>query len=170
MYLAYFIISALDLLDALKTVPSEQERRDHVNWIYHCQHPNGGFRMWPGTDFGKLSNEKNAQYDPANIPGTYFALATLLIYDDDLTRVRRADCLEWLRQMQRPDGSFGETIVNGRIEGGSDSRLGFCAAGIRHILRGRTSGSIDIDGQLIQDIELDAFVGCVRMAEVGTLA
>ncbi|KAI7315749.1 hypothetical protein KC315_g10971, partial [Hortaea werneckii] len=60
MYLAYFIISALDLLGALKTVPSEQERQDHINWVYRCQHPNGGFRMWPGTDFGKLSNESNA--------------------------------------------------------------------------------------------------------------
>ncbi|KAI7533298.1 geranylgeranyl transferase-like protein type i beta subunit [Hortaea werneckii] len=144
MYLAYFIISALDLLGALKTVPSEQERQDHINWVYRCQHPNGGFRMWPGTDFGELSNESNAPYDPANIPGTYFALATLLIYGDDLSRVQRKDCLKWLQRMQRSDGSFGETLVKGQIEGGSDSRLGFCAAG---------------------DIDLDGFVKCVQMSE-----
>ncbi|KAI7240163.1 geranylgeranyl transferase-like protein type i beta subunit [Hortaea werneckii] len=165
MYLAYFIISALDLLGALKTVPSEQERQDHINWVYRCQHPNGGFRMWPGTDFGELSNESNAPYDPANIPGTYFALATLLIYGDDLSRVQREDCLKWLQRMQRPDGSFGETLVKGQIEGGSDSRLGFCAAGIRHILRGRTLGPITIDGETIGDIDLDGFVKCVQMSE-----
>lgn len=170
MYLAYFIVGALDLLDALNTVSTGSERRDHVNWIYRCQHPKGGFRMWPGTDFGERANEDNAQWDPANIPATYFALASLLILNDDFKRVRRKQCLVWLQQMQRNDGSFGETLVNGHIEGGNDPRFGYCATGIRHILRGNSTKTIHMDGQTVQDVDIDGFVRCVRAAQVGTLA
>ncbi|KAF2769333.1 geranylgeranyl transferas-like protein type i beta subunit [Teratosphaeria nubilosa] len=165
MYLAYFIISALDLLGVLGTVPSEQERRDHIDWVYHCQHPHGGFRMWPGTDFGDQRNESNAQWDPANVPATYFALALLLIYNDDLQRVRREGTLQWLAQMQRPDGSFGETLVNGQIEGGRDPRFGYCAAGIRYMLRGDSASSLDIAGQQVPDINVDGLVRCMCAAE-----
>ncbi|KAK5113888.1 hypothetical protein LTR85_010421 [Meristemomyces frigidus] len=165
MYLAYFIISALDLLDALGTVSAGNERRDHVNWIYRCQHPDGGFRMWPGTDFGDRADEQNAKWDPANIPATYFALAALLILDDDFKRVKRRQCLLWLQKMQREDGSFGETLVDGVIEGGRDPRLGYTATGIRHILRGNTAGSISLGGQTVHDIDVDSFVRCVRLAE-----
>jgi len=126
--------------------------------------------MWPGTDFGERANDQNAQWDPANVPGTYFALAALLILDDDFKRVKRRQCLQWIRQMQREDGSFGEILVDGRIEGGMDSRFGFCAAGIRHMLRGDTSGTIQIDGQAVLDVDVDALVRCVRTAQVGTLA
>lgn len=166
MYLAFLMISALDLLDALTTVCNENERRDYVNWIYRCQHPNGGFRMWPGTDFGDRTTADNAKWDPANVPATYFALATLLVLGDDLKRVRRKQTLQWLRKMQRNDGSFGETIADGRIEGGKDSRFGYCAAGIRRILRGNKMTSLVIDGDDIQDIDVDSLVHCVRAAEV----
>lgn len=126
--------------------------------------------MWPGTDFGERANEENARWDPANIPATYFALAALLILNDDFKRVKRKKTLQWLQQMQRPDGSFGETLVSGRIEGGRDPRFGYCGTGIRYILRGADEGAITADGQTIGDIDVDAFVRCVRMAEVGTLA
>lgn len=169
MYLAYFIISALDLLDALPTVMTKDERQGYIDWIYRCQHANGGFRMWPGTDFGERANSENALWDPANIPATYFALATLLILDDDLKRVNRRETLAWLRQMQRSDGSFGETLVSGRVEGGQDPRFGYCATGSRYMLRATTEGDIKIDGQTVKDIDVDAFVRCVRLAEVGTL-
>ncbi|KAK4540304.1 hypothetical protein LTR36_009616 [Oleoguttula mirabilis] len=165
MYLAYFIISALDLLDALNTVSTGNERRDHVNWIYRCQHPKGGFRMWPGTDLGDRANDTNAKWDPANIPATYFALAALLILDDDFERVKRGQCLLWLQKMQREDGSFGETLVDGVVEGGRDPRLGYCATGVRHILRGSSAEPISIDGQTVRDIDVDSFVRCVRVAE-----
>lgn len=166
MYLGFFIISALDLLDAWRTVASEQERSDYVNWIYHCQHPDGGFRMWPGTDFGELRNASNAKWDPANIPATYFALAALLATGDDLSRVKRGKTLEWIRKMQREDGSFGETLVEGKVEGGMDPRFGYCATGIRHILRGDSEGPLIIDGVTIDDIKIDALVRCITLAEV----
>ena len=169
MYLAYFIIAALDLLDALDTASTGTDRQDHVNWIYRCQHPDGGFRMWPGTDLGERSNETNARWDPANIPGTYFALASLLILDDDFKRVKRKECLVWLQKMQREDGSFGETLVDGQIEGGRDPRFAYCATGIRHVLRGESARDIRLSGQLVKDIDADGLIRCVRAAEVGTL-
>ncbi|KAK5133091.1 hypothetical protein LTR08_008201 [Meristemomyces frigidus] len=165
MYLAYFIVAALDLLDALDTASTGPERKDHVNWIYRCQHPDGGFRMWPGTDFGERANETNAQWDPANVPGTYFALACLLILDDDFKRVKRKQCLRWLQKMQREDGSFGETLVRGQIEGGRDPRFAYCATGIRHMLRGESAGCISLNGQLVKDFDVDGLVRCVRAAE-----
>lgn len=165
MYLAFFIISALDLLDAWETVAKDGERKDYVNWIYHCQHPDGGFRMWPGTDLGDLRNDENAKWDPANIPATYFALSSLVIIGDDLKRVNRKGTLKWLRRMQRNEGSFGETIVDGQINGGKDPRFGYCAAGIRHILRGHAKGSVPIGGEMVQDIDVDGLVGCIRRSE-----
>lgn len=166
MYLAFFIISALDLLGAWDSVTNENERNEYVNWIYHCQHPMGGFRMWPGTDFGALAGPENAKWDPANVPATYFALAALLIVGDDLQRVNRRKTLDWLRKMQRDDGSFGETLIDGCIEGGMDPRFGYCATGARRILRGCSDGPLTIDGIAIDDIDTDALVRCVQQSEV----
>jgi len=126
--------------------------------------------MWPGTDFDHLANDTNARWDPANVPGTYFALAALLALGDDLSRVQRWQTLQWLQKMQRPNGSFGETLVDGHIEGGNDPRFGYCATGVRFILRGVTDGTLIIDGQTVHDIDFDTFVQCVKAAEVGTLA
>lgn len=166
MYLGFFILSALDLLSAYVPHTTPEERADHINWIYRCQHPNGGFRMWPGTDFGPRATDENAKWDPANIPATYFALATLLIVGDDFRRVRRRETLEWLARMQREDGSFGETCVDGQIEGGRDPRFGYCAMGARFILRGGNSeGPLSLGEGEVQDVDVDAFVRCIRDAE-----
>lgn len=123
--------------------------------------------MWPGTDFGERANAENARWDPANVPATYFALASLLILGDDLKRVRRKETLRWIHLMQREDGSFGETLVDGKQEGGRDPRLGYCATGVRYILRGGTEpGPLSIDGEIIEDINIDTYVNCVRSSEV----
>jgi geranylgeranyl transferase type-1 subunit beta len=167
MYLAYFILSACDVLDILTTSTQPTERQSWIDWIYHCQHPNGGFRMWPGTDFGERANADNAKWDPANINATYFALASLLILGDDLKRVKRKATLRWVCEMQRDDGSFGETIIDGKREGGRDPRLGYCATGVRYVLRGDTKpGPIEIDGESINDIDFDKYVECLRHSEV----
>jgi geranylgeranyl transferase type-1 subunit beta len=167
MYLGYFILSACDVLDILTTSTLPVERQDWIDWIYHCQHPNGGFRMWPGTDFGQLANSANAKWDPANINATYFALSSLLILGDDLKRVHRKDTLRWVGKMQRDDGSFGETLVDGKQEGGRDPRLGYCATGVRYILRGATTpGPIEVEGEKINDIDFDKYVECIKHSEV----
>ena len=140
MSLACFTISALDLLNALESSTTVQERTGYIDWIYRCQHPDGGFRGSPSTDFGHLSNPENAVWDPANIPATYFALVMLLILRDDFKRVKRKECLYWLTKMQRHDGSFGQTLgPNGSIEGGFDTRFAYLAMCIRLFLRNPSS-------------------------------
>lgn len=161
MSLAFFIIAGLDLLGTLTTKTSPEERQDYIAWIYSNQLPTGGFRAFPGTNFGSLSSPENARWDPANLPATYFALSTLLILGDDLSRVKRKETLTWLRMLQRGYGSFGETLVDGVINGGEDSRFGYCAMGIRYILRGTQEG--EVDG--VEDVDLGRFVECIRSAE-----
>lgn len=158
--LAYFIISALDLLDALKSSTTPEEREGYAQWIYACQLPEGGFRGFPGSDFDFQRTNENKTWDPANVPATYFALATLLILGDNLERVKRRECLEWLTKMQRPDGSFGETHINGNIEGGMDMRFGYTAMGIRWILRGRALGEVDD----VPDVLVDKLVQRIRQS------
>lgn len=164
--LAFFIVAGLDLLGTLESNTTPQERAEYTDWVYRNQHPKGGFRAFPGTDFGDLSNEENARWDPANLPATYFALCLLLILNDDFSRLKRQECLDWLPQVQREDGSFGETCVDGVVQGGRDSRFGYCGSGVRYILAGHTE--LGKDGQ--GDIQVDKLVECIRSAEVGTLA
>lgn len=166
MYLGYFILSACDILGVLFTLTTATERKGYTDWIYHCQHPDGGFRMWPGTDFGERASAENAQWDPANGPATYFALASLLILGDDLQRVRRSKTLEWICRLQHSDGSFGETIVHGKIEGGHDPRLGYCAAGVRYILTAPQTEVTSTEGESTNEIDVDALVRSMQRAEV----
>lgn len=166
MYLGYFILSAMDLLNVLSTHTTDEERSGYINWIYHCQHPEGGFRMWSGTDLGGRTTRENAKWDPANVPATYFALASLLILGDDLGQVRRRETLRWLQKMQRGDGSFGETLIDNHIEGGRDPRFGYCAAGTRHILRGETRCPVYLHGTIVEDVDIDSLVECIQASKV----
>jgi geranylgeranyl transferase type-1 subunit beta len=162
MLLALFTVSALDILGDLDAALSADERQGHIDWVYKCQLPGGGFRPWPGSDLGTLSSDENKRWDPPHVPGTFFALLTLVVLGDDLERVRRREILEWLRLMQRPEGSFGETVdEEGFVHGGNDSRFGFMATAIRYILRGNLVGPCEG----VPDIDVDKFVTCVREAE-----
>jgi len=163
MTLAFFILSALDLLGELDASLSPAARKGHIEWVYSCQLPEGGFRAFPGADLGPSRNNENRVWDPASVPATFFALLCLALLGDDLQRVKRREILEWLRRMQREDGSFGDFLGEyGRIEGGKDTRFGYMSTGIRWILRGNTQGPVDG----IADINVDSFVECVRKAEV----
>ena len=111
-------ITALDLLGVLFTRTAEQERNEYLDWLYRCQHPQGGFCGFPHADHPN---------EAATVPATYFALSSLCVLGDDLDRVRRGDCLRWLKKMQRPSGSFGELLgEHDSILGGTDSRFGYC--------------------------------------------
>ncbi|KAF7502447.1 hypothetical protein GJ744_005811 [Endocarpon pusillum] len=153
MTLAFFIVSALDLLDLLSSKIDANERDSWRNWIFSCQLDSGGFRGFTGTKIGHdVRTLQNQHWDPANVPATFFALLTLLILGDDLSRVRRRECLTWLPKVQRQDGSFGEILgENESIEGGSDLRFCCCAAGVRHILRGPQEKDV-------QDFDVDRLV------------
>jgi geranylgeranyl transferase type-1 subunit beta len=162
MLLALFTVSALDILGDLDAALSAEERRGHIDWVYRCQVPEGGFRPWPGTDFGDARNESNRKWDPAHVPGTFFALLTLVVLGDDLERVKRREALQWLLRTQRSEGSFGETVSeDGFVHGGNDSRFGYMATAIRWILRGDLQGPCEG----VPDVDVDGFVTCVREAE-----
>lgn len=140
MSFGFFIVAALDLLGSLETAIALEERQSWIEWIYACQVPHtGGFRGFPGTALGALRSPHNWHWDPANLPNTYFALATLLILGDDLARVRRRECLAWVTRLQHPDGSFGEFLgEDDVVQGGRDPRLCMCAAGTVRILMGNS--------------------------------
>ena len=162
MTLAFFILSALDLLGELDSALTPDERTAYIEWVYNCQLPEGGFRAFPGADFGALRNNENHVWDPASVPATFFALGSLILLGDGLQRVKGREILEWLKKLQREDGSFGETLGEGdRIEGGKDTRFGYMSTGIRWILRGNAQGPVDG----VADIDVDSFVSCVRRAE-----
>jgi geranylgeranyl transferase type-1 subunit beta len=134
--LGFFIVAALDLLSVLETSIQSSERTSWINWIYSCQVPSGGFRGFPGTDLGSLRNEGNCHWDPASLPNTYLALLTLVILGDDLEKVERKECLQWLGKLQRANGSFGEFQgENGEVLGKDDLRTCYCAAGIAYLLQ-----------------------------------
>lgn len=148
MTLAFFVLCALDLLDALVPNTTEADRTAFIDWIYRCQHPDGGFRGFTGADMGERRNRDNQCWDPATIAATYFALTSLAILGDDLGRVRREECLNWLKLLQLQDGTFGEALsVGGEVRGGKDMRFCYCAAAIRWMLR--------VDGCEVEDIDID---------------
>jgi geranylgeranyl transferase type-1 subunit beta len=163
--LAYFIVSALDLLNILDAKVTQEERDGWVRWIYHCQLPEGGFRGSTGTDFGdRRRTVRNLHWDPANLPSTFFAIVTLIVLGDDLSGIRRKECLDWLPKLQRENGSFGETLgENGTIEGGNDLRFCCCAAGIRYILRGKPGDQLANDAA---DLDVENLIRYVASCQV----
>ena len=165
MMIAYFTFLSLDLLKALSL--TEAERTNALDWIYLCQHHEGGFRGSPGVDLDGREAEGNKEWDVASIPATFFALSILAILRDDFSRVRRRECLNWLGKLQRADGSFGEHLGEGGVvEGGMDTRFGFCAVGIRWMLRGEVEG--EVEG--VRDIDVDGLIECIRLAQVSGFA
>jgi geranylgeranyl transferase type-1 subunit beta len=162
MMLVYLTFLSLDLLDALDTTLTESERQNCLDWVYLCQHHDGGFRGSPGVNLDGRENLDNAAWDVASIPSTMFALSILAVLKDDFARVRRKETLQWLTRLQRPDGSFGEHLGEGGVvEGGMDTRFGFCAVGIRWMLRGRAMG--EVEG--VQDVRIDQFINCISLAQ-----
>ena len=162
MTLAFFTLSALDLLSALDTHVGAEERVEYINWLYQCQHPEGGFRGFTGTDFGKENrNKQNAAWDSANLPGTFFALSTLLVLGDNLERVHRKECLTWIRQLQCEDGSVGEVLnADGKPAGTRDVRFSFLAACVRWMLR------VEHEEDNPEDIDLDALAASILTSKV----
>ena len=98
------------------------------------------------------------------MPTTFFALVTLIVLGDDLSRVRRRECLQWLPKLQRKNGSFGETLGdNGAIEGGNDLRFCCCAAGVRYILRGKYE---DEEVKDVVDLDVEKLIEYIASCQV----
>ncbi|KPI39786.1 Geranylgeranyl transferase type-1 subunit beta [Cyphellophora attinorum] len=144
--LAFFIIASLHLLDALETTFSVRDRQAWIDWIYSLQVASGGFRGFPGTNLGDRRTLENEHWDPANLHNTFMGLLTLLMLGDDLSRVRRKECLSWVKSLSRRNGSFGEMLGEGGIIlGKSDLRSVYCAVGIVFILADRDTASEWLD-------------------------
>lgn len=112
-----------------------------------------------GEECGEGRGKSN-KWDPANLASTYFALASLAVLGDDFGKVRRRECLAWVRGMQHSDGSFGEVMVDGEIKEGRDVRFCYCASVVRWILGGGR------DGYGERDIDVEGLVGFVRASKV----
>ncbi|EFJ17469.1 hypothetical protein SELMODRAFT_114230 [Selaginella moellendorffii] len=118
--LAYFAISALDILNALNQV-----------WNSSCERWNFDRRVDPDLRFGFLGSRstyvsRDSSYDGGHLAMTYSALAILKILGDDYSRVSRNAIVRSMRSLQQPDGRF--TPVHLGAE--RDSRFLFCAAAI----------------------------------------
>lgn len=180
MLLAFFIVAGSDLLGLLhpqeiegkKLVVTEQERQGWIEWVYNCQLESGGFRCFSGTKFcdegSPARNEANGVWDPAHVPGTFFALMILVLLGDDLERVRREECLVWLKAMQRGNGSFGEVMGENGPVGDDDLRFCHCAAGIRFILRGEETSSREEGNEDDEepDIDVEKLVEYIESCQV----
>ena len=138
--IAFFALSALDLLDALDTVGNRQRI---IDWVYSLQVlPNkertnqnrGGFRGGPSNGVtspaGASTCEKEVYHDCGHIANTYTAIGLLLILGDSLNRLDKQACLAHVRALQLPNGSFKSTICGSE----SDMRFVYCACCISTML------------------------------------
>ncbi|KAI0146839.1 terpenoid cyclases/Protein prenyltransferase [Xylariaceae sp. FL1272] len=175
--LGFFIISALDILSPSSDKPlaTPEERQQLQDWVLNLQHPYGGFC---GSPHHALPREFTHGWDPnakvnvardpssPNIAATGFALLCLgVLADDDgssaFAGVNRARTLNWLKKLQRDDGSFGDVLTDdGNVSGGRDMRHCYFATIIRWALG---AGQSDADKSL--DIDVDALVQHIRRAQ-----
>jgi geranylgeranyl transferase type-1 subunit beta len=188
MTLGCFIIASIDLLtppDDPKPLLTTTDRRLLREWVLACQHPGGGFAGSPthalpahahtGFDFDAGTEEPHLGV--ANVAATYFALQLLgLLAEEDTAEaafdgVDRRGTLEWLRSLQREDGSFGEVVVEipdgdegtrTMIAGGRDMRYSYLAAVIRWVLRGDVQRG---DPAWVEDINVHGLVKHMRAAQ-----
>lgn len=197
--LGFFIICSIDLLTP-SPLPSSSEQaatttkplltstdRAHLRrWVLSCQHPLGGFTGSPTHNFAAQYQQSDAEN--AHIGGTYFALLLLALLaeeNDDYEKsasgafagINRIATLQWLRRLQRPDGSFGEIVYDApplpgqeknekgsvaMIAGGKDMRYCYLAAAVRWMLRGELSPS---HPDFVEDIDVPALVAHIRRGQ-----
>ncbi|KAL9082694.1 MAG: hypothetical protein Q9159_006234 [Coniocarpon cinnabarinum] len=155
MTMAFFVVSALDILGVLFTRTTPEERFEYIDWIYGCQHPLGGFRGSPEVDDAEVIKSGSVRWDFANLAATFFAINALCILGDDLRQLRREKCLAYVASLQRSDGGFAELKdEQEQLIGGGDPRFAYMAASIRWILTGHTTeawnGTPDIDIRALQ--------------------
>ena len=129
MSLGFFILNSLDILNQLDAATSPEDRQHWIDWIYKCQHPNGGFRGSTAT-----KTEEHSVYDTAHLPASYFAIALLLILGDDLKRINRDAALLGLKKSQNENGSFAPVLLGEERFGEVDVRHVYCAIAVRDML------------------------------------
>lgn len=153
--LLFFIVSGLDLLGALDTKLSPRDKQDIIEWIYSYQVNANEVKLLDSVQkdyekddsiyFNLNKAEKRASHsgfratsiidsgiplDCGVITMTYCALATLVILEDDLSRVDKKSIISGIKHLQLEDGSFKPSILGGE----TDMRLVYCAVAVSEIL------------------------------------
>ncbi|XP_030511758.1 geranylgeranyl transferase type-1 subunit beta isoform X1 [Rhodamnia argentea] len=134
--LAYFVISGLDILDALDRV-----HKDAVaGWVLSFQaHPrsksdlgNGQFYGFHGSRSSQFPSKDNAIFiqNGSHLASTYCALAILKIVGYNLSNIDSASMLTSMRSLQQSDGSFMPIHIGAE----RDLRFLYCAAAICFML------------------------------------
>ena len=106
-------------------------------------------------------DENTNEWDVANLAATYFACAALVVLGEGMERVRRKECLAWVKSLQRANGSFGEGIGKGGVvEGAEDMRFCYLATVTRWFLR----RGEDMDE--VEDINVEGLVEWIKASVV----
>ncbi|KAK6929336.1 PFTB repeat [Dillenia turbinata] len=127
--LAYFVISSLNILDALDQVDKERV----VNWILSFQaYPKTRGELEKGQFYGfhgsrtsqyPQDDEGDLKYNGSHLASTYCALAILKILGYNLSSIDSESILLSMRALQKPDGSFVPLHVGAE----NDLRFVYCA-------------------------------------------
>ncbi|KAI5463563.1 geranylgeranyl transferase type I beta subunit [Mariannaea sp. PMI_226] len=156
---ACFTIAALDLLSAPLTPADRSAIR---RWVLSLQHPDGGFcgsstHVLPGQDASKGN---------ANLAASFFALILLGLAADGeeeaknaFAGVQRTKLLQWLKKLQREDGSFGQNLWESQAVGGNDTRHSYMASSIRWMVRGDVKEG---EEGWVEDVDVNTMVAHIR--------
>ncbi|KAG2009804.1 geranylgeranyltransferase type I [Coprinopsis cinerea AmutBmut pab1-1] len=131
---AFYSLGTMDLLGAL---PEQRERDREIwtEWLWEQQTEGecgSGFRPSPFMT-GKHPEDVTVpctKYDSPHVIMTYTALLSLAMLRDDFSKLNRAGIIKFLRNCQRPDGSFSTLPGDGE----SDLRTLYCAFAISSML------------------------------------
>ncbi|XP_057308893.1 geranylgeranyl transferase type-1 subunit beta-like [Hydractinia symbiolongicarpus] len=140
MTVLFFSLSGLDILKSLHKLPHEKEHI--INWIYSlqiCPSKNSensskyGFKGSPflGNSFNKEGSfSASHTYEGSHVAMTYTALLSLVILNDDLSRLNKDALITGLKSLQLENGSFYSTPEGSE----NDMRFLYCACCISYIL------------------------------------
>lgn len=142
---------------------SPSQRTNIRTWVLSLQHPEGGFC---GSSTHAHSGQ-NAHRGEANIAATFFALVLLAAAAEDdgqsaFHGVKRRKLLDWLRRLQRDDGSFGQNLWEDEAVGGRDTRHSYFASAIRWMLRGDIQ---ETDRVWVEDLNVEKMVEHIRLGQ-----
>lgn len=167
--LAYFVVSGLDILNALDQVDANRI----MNWVYHLQvlpsdedeDKHGFFYGFQGSSSVHLSKHARVKFNNGGIghlANTYSALSLLKIMGDDFTRIDCKRISRTMKYLQQPDGSF--TSLHTGAE--TDLRFVYCAAAICFMLNDWSGMNVDKALSYIMDCQsYDAGFGLTPGAE-----
>ncbi|XP_050387162.1 geranylgeranyl transferase type-1 subunit beta [Argentina anserina] len=135
--LAYFVVSGLDLLQALDCI----DKNAVADWVLSLQaHPRDVDEVNDGQFYG-FYGSRSSQFSQddsnvglgssiSNLASTYCAIAILKIIGYDLSSIDSELLLKSMRNLQQPDGSFMPIHTGAE----TDLRFIYCAAAICHML------------------------------------